>query len=63
MIGKRFSWLLALIALAAAILLNLPLSNTFLLRSINLLTATASDVSALLDSGRISSAQMVEECL
>ncbi|KAI1133126.1 amidase family protein [Nemania abortiva] len=64
MIGIQFFfWPLALIAAALAILLNLPLRNTYLPRAVNLLTATATDISALLDSGRISSAQLVEECL
>ncbi|KAF4447327.1 amidase family protein [Fusarium austroafricanum] len=59
----RLLWPLALVALAVALLWRLPLSNSSLPRSVNLLTETASDLSALLNSGRITSAQLVEECL
>ncbi|KAL6410189.1 amidase family protein [Ilyonectria robusta] len=63
MVANRLTWTLALVALIVATLWSLPLGNTSLPRSVNLLTATVGDLSALLGSGAISSAQLVEECL
>ncbi|KAH6973793.1 amidase signature domain-containing protein [Ilyonectria sp. MPI-CAGE-AT-0026] len=63
MVANRLTWTLALVALIVATLWSLPLGNISLPRSVNLLTATVSDLSALLGSGAISGAQLVEECL
>jgi amidase len=63
MYTRRAVWLLALPVLLAALLWALPPRNVYLPRSVDLLTATATDLAILLGAGKLSSSQLVDEYL
>ncbi|EGX87907.1 amidase family protein [Cordyceps militaris CM01] len=63
MIANRLNWAVALVTLAIGTLWTLPPTNTCLPHSVNLLTATVSDLTAHLSSGRFTSVQLVQECI